>query len=936
METYIDRCHKALNYILADKDYFKAVLTLTPRNKWGTIKEEEARTHYAVMFYTHLARGEYEEAAAMVLPKHRFNLDSRSARRVWNLCREEKRLLIMGAGAVGKTFTIGVWTLLDWLRDPENTLVNVISVTKKHARGNLFGDLCNTWKIINNTVPLVGEVSGEKIATSSSSDTSGIFLVGIAEGDQGVGRLRGLHPKPRMVPHPVFGNLTRTRTLLDEAGEIPRGIWSDLRNAFITQEGDDPERIKILGASNPEDPNSEYGQRCEPIGGWVNHDDELEEWNSERGWKVFRIDAAKTENILERKMVIEGMQTYEGYLAAMADSGGEGSPGYWCADTQTELLSMRGWLKYDEVLVGDIIWTLNPAGHAEWRPVLEVFKKHYDGEMISFESKQFSALVTPNHSWPVSNKNRRKQKKDPMKVVLKETWKLAKHDQIPLARDPIFHESKHSPDFAELMGWWITDGSNLPSNRIAIYQSHEANQTKCDRIRTLLKNLGATFSENRHGSMTHFRFANGLGKMMKLASPNKRLEMPFIESLSKDGRVALFNGLVGGDGSYIGSMPMFCSKTKSDTDAFQGLCALLGMSSRSTQIYVKPNLIRTSNTMSPGCLMNYAYARWETKYTRPGNNRMHPVPYSGIVWCPRTENGTFFARRNGHTYFTGNTMCRGTFPPSGHGAAIISNNLLQRAKGEWIFEDVPTDIYSLDSALEGGDLPILSYGKFGMAKKAIIEGEVIEIHKVARQVIQVDFQIPLGKGDSVKVAENCRDELPKGVDASWVAIDGTGSGDGVLSALRRFIGPEIMAVIYSQSPTEAKIMTDDDRPAHKVYRNLRAELWYSMRRWLESRLILFSNQCEVDLYRELSGIRGGLIGGKYVVEKKDKYKARNRGRSPDHAESCIQLVHLVRVRGDIEAGLFEDTNDVSNFWEDRSKLLDPMSAGGSSYDTSKN
>ncbi len=599
MENYIDRCHKALEYITREKDYYKACLTLTPRSQWAEVTEDDAKTRYAILFYTHLSRGEYEEAAAMVLPKHRFNLRAKSARRVWNLCFSEKRLLIMGAGAVGKTFTIGVWTLLDWLRDPEHTLVNVVSTTKKHARANLFGDLCGTWKAINNIVPLVGEVSSEKISVDPSSDTAGIFLVGIAEGDQGVGRLRGLHPKPRMEPHPIFGNLTRTRTLLDEAGEIPRGIWSDLRNAFITQEGEDPERIKILGASNPEDPNSEYGQRCEPKGGWVNHDDESEEWDSMRGWRIYRIDAAKTENVVNRKMIIEGMQTYEGYLAAMADAGGEGSPGYWI-------------------------------------------------------------------------------------------------------------------------------------------------------------------------------------------------------------------------------------------------------------------------------------------------------------------------------------MCRGMFPPSGHGSAIVTNALLQRARGEWIFDEIPTEIFSLDSALEGGDLPILSYGRFGLARKALIDGEEITIHEKARNVIQVDFQIPLGKGDSVKVAENCRDELPNEVNPFWVAIDGTGSGDGVLSAMRRFIGSDILAVIYSESPTDTRIMADDDRTAKQAYRNIRAEMWYSMRRWLESRLIMFADQCDVELYRELSGVRGGLIGGKYVVEKKEKYKSRNRGRSPDHAESAIQLVHLVRVRGDVEAGLFEDKKE-SYDWEDRKKLLDPLS-----------
>ena len=607
MDYYIDPtpeevalCRRALKYIKEEGDYYKAVLTLTPREHWNQVDaNSDLKAHYSTMFHLKLGEGNYESGLAMVLPEHRFSLRAQSARRVWELYRSETQLLIMGGGAVGKSFVLEACTWADWQRDPQNTLTNIVSVTKGHARANMFGQICKLHNEIGEVVYLVGEASKEKITIAGEADTSGIFLVGIADGDQGIGRLRGLHPTPRANPHPIFGNLTRCRTILDEADQIPRGIWTDLRNAFITAETDDNEHIKILGAANPSDPNSEYGQRCEPRGGWLNHSDDDVEWNSGRGWKIYRIDPAKTENVINRKTMpgCEGMQTYAGYLQATQDAGGEDTP-----------------------------------------------------------------------------------------------------------------------------GWWV--------------------------------------------------------------------------------------------------------------------------------------------------------------------------------------------------------MCRGMFPPTGHGSAIIGNNLLQRSVGEWAFDDVPTDIYSIDTALDGGDLPILTFGRSGPARRARMEVvtkhedgtetvsvEEVEIHPVARQVIQVDFQIALGRGDSIKVAENARDELPQDVNAFWVAVDGTGSGDGVKSALRRFIGMELMSIIYSERPTETKIMFDDDRVARAVYKNIRAELWYSMRRWLESRLILFSNVCEVDLYRELSGVRGGLIGGKYCVEKKDKYKNRNRGRSPDRAESCIQLVHLVRQRGDVDAGVFEDEKD---------------------------
>jgi hypothetical protein len=45
------------------------------------------------------------------------------------------------------------------------------------------------------------------------------------------------------------------------------------------------------------------------------------------------------------------------------------------------------------------------------------------------------------------------------------------------------------------------------------------------------------------------------------------------------------------------------------------------------------------------------------------------VEHSGVIWCPTTANGTWFARRRGTTYFTGNShlVCRHGFVFVGRG-----------------------------------------------------------------------------------------------------------------------------------------------------------------------------------------------------------------------------------------------------------------------------
>jgi hypothetical protein len=137
---------------------------------------------------------------------------------------------------------------------------------------------------------------------------------------------------PRKTAHPQFGNLTRIRVILDEAEEIPSGVWEDVDNILITKFS--IEHVKVIGASNPKDMNSRFGQRCEPLGGWgkVSIEDSCQ-WKGNLGWDVIRLDGAKCENVLQRKVVYEGLLTWEGYERYLK-----------LGDTSPEYFTMaRGW-----------------------------------------------------------------------------------------------------------------------------------------------------------------------------------------------------------------------------------------------------------------------------------------------------------------------------------------------------------------------------------------------------------------------------------------------------------------------------------------------------------------------------------------------------------------------------------------------------------------
>jgi hypothetical protein len=70
------------------------------------------------------------------------------------------------------------------------------------------------------------------------------------------------------------------------------------------------------------------------------------------------------------------------------------------------------------------------------------------------------------------------------------------------------------------------------------------------------------------------------------------------------------------------------------------------------------------------------------------------------------------------------------------------------------------------------------------------------------------------------------------------------------------------------------------------------------------------------------------------VESKDEYKARNAGKSPDEMDAVVMLLHLIRMRGGVIAGIVEQQNNKSDRvikayspTTDRSDVEEPLELG---------
>jgi hypothetical protein len=120
------------------------------------------------------------------------------------------------------------------------------------------------------------------------------------------------------------------------------------------------------------------------------------------------------------------------------------------------------------------------------------------------------------------------------------------------------------------------------------------------------------------------------------------------------------------------------------------------------------------------------------------------------------------------------------------------------------------------------------------------------------------------------------DALPPSLQPMEILVDSIGLGAGIVDRMRE-LGAPVRGVNVSESPS----MKD-------TYNNLRTELWFKCKAWLEDRSCKLPNDDE--LLADLTGIRYSFTSsGKMAAESKDSMRKRGH-RSPDLADAvCLTM-----------------------------------------------
>jgi len=150
-----------------------------------------------------------------------------------------------------------------------------------------------------------------------------------------------------------------------------------------------------------------------------------------------------------------------------------------------------------------------------------------------------------------------------------------------------------------------------------------------------------------------------------------------------------------------------------------------------------------------------------------------------------------------------------------------------------------------------------------------------------------------------------------GISPENVGVDRTGIGQGTYDHLRASWG-DVIGIMWSEGASEMKILAEDTDPASKQCEGISSEMWWTFRRWIDPtvRAILINPIIHPQPLHTQMTSRQYDTGKKGIrVESKEKYKARNQ-KSPDEADSVIQLTYVVRKITTVLPGMVERPKSV--------------------------
>jgi len=323
----------------------------------------------------------------------------------------------------------------------------------------------------------------------------------------------------------------------------------------------------------------------------------------------------------------------------------------------TEILTRRGWLTFDQLADTDEVATRSPAGKFRWQVPTDRRSGQYDGEMIRFGGRSLDFLVTPNHFMFYSREGASRAKER-----VEWAWSIEHRNGAGLvgtsaydapdmdckvfravsrgASGPVPREVTVTGDqYAAFMGMWLSEGCvvRTPRDFRIIVSQTEAGKGYDEYREVLIAILGREPAHNS-GSWTFssramFDYLAPLGKAKDKRIPREVLDLSYRQL-----RI-FWDFYFLGDGAYATSgQQVMATASREMAGNLQEVIQKLGWSaSMRSEISAANGLVKSSNLIY----------KLGVRKSSCQEYRASRVPYAGATFGVTVPDSIVYARRNG-------------------------------------------------------------------------------------------------------------------------------------------------------------------------------------------------------------------------------------------------------------------------------------------------
>lgn len=316
----------------------------------------------------------------------------------------------------------------------------------------------------------------------------------------------------------------------------------------------------------------------------------------------------------------------------------------YCLSTDTEILTTRGFLKYNELQSDDLVAKVVNNEIYYVKPN-KVIHKDYKGYMYRFSSKDLCLEVTENHKMLTRKRKTGRE----VEMTSQELYLMPEETRyntvcIPVAPIQNFKDLDISDDLIQQIAWFITEGwvnksSKYNSHRYSFSQS--VYNSSYNSIESMISRMGLKpYAYTRKDGVTYWTFHKKDNELFDsiLTEGIHRIPREWLSNMSQRQLKLLLDTLMLGDGTI--SRNTYYTKDLGLAQDVQELAHKLGIKAS-----IRPRHYEN------GYILYSVYLQSNDE-TRIKNAEKYY--YEGKVWCVNVDNGFIVTRCNNKISVTGN------------------------------------------------------------------------------------------------------------------------------------------------------------------------------------------------------------------------------------------------------------------------------------------